>query len=117
VAIQLMGSRVVLSFTVSQSGRQAGRQAGRAVPQAVSHRFPTAVVRFEPRSCHVGTVVDSAAPGRFLLEYYGFPCHSFTPLITSQLSSSMNQGCYNAPINGYSNSALGYTPAPYINTK
>jgi hypothetical protein len=47
---------------------------GRAIAQAVSRRIPTSVPGFEPRSGHVGFVVDKVALGQVFSEYFGFPC-------------------------------------------
>jgi hypothetical protein len=44
---------------------------GRAIAQAVSRRLPTAA---EPRSGHVGFVVDKVALGQVFSEYFGFSC-------------------------------------------
>jgi hypothetical protein len=62
---------------------------GRAIAQAVSLRLPTTATRFEPRSGHVGFVVDKVALGHFFSEYFGFPCQfSFHRLLhTHHLSS------------------------------
>jgi hypothetical protein len=35
----------------------------------------------QPASGHVGFVVDEAALGQVLLEYFGFPCHLFHRLL------------------------------------
>jgi hypothetical protein len=67
---------------------------------------------FEPASSHVGSVVDIAAMGQVSFEHFGFPCHSFVPLIAPKSSPSIIQGCYNRLINGRSNSGLGSTQAP-----
>jgi hypothetical protein len=40
-------------------------------------------------SRHVGTVEDRAALGQVISQYFGFPCHSFIPLIPSQSSPSI----------------------------
>jgi hypothetical protein len=60
-----------------------------AIAQAVSRRIPRRRTRFEPRSGHVGFVVDKVALGRVFSEYFGFPCQfSFHRLLhTHQLSS------------------------------
>jgi hypothetical protein len=42
-------------------------------------------------------------------EYFGFPCHSFIPLIVPKSSSSIVQGCYIREIIGRSSSELGPT--------
>jgi hypothetical protein len=55
---------------------------------------------FEPRSSHVGFMVDEVALGHVFSEYVGFPCKfSFYPT-TPHSSSSIIQGCYNRPISG-----------------
>jgi hypothetical protein len=62
---------------------------GRAIAQRVSRRLPTAAARVDPRSGHVGSVVDTVALGQVLSEYFGFPCQcSFHRLLhTHHLSS------------------------------
>jgi hypothetical protein len=35
----------------------------------------------------MGSVVDRGALGQVFSEYFGFPCHSFIPLIAAHLSS------------------------------
>jgi hypothetical protein len=43
---------------------------------------------FEPRSGHVGFVVDKVALGQVFSEYFGFPCQfSFLGLLRTHLSS------------------------------
>jgi hypothetical protein len=56
---------------------------GRAIAQTVSRRLPNvAGGGFEPRSRHVGFVVDKVALGQVFLEYFGFPCQfSFQRLL------------------------------------
>jgi hypothetical protein len=51
--------------------------------------------------------VDRAALGQVSSQYFGFPCHSFSPPTASQSSPSIIQGWYNRPIND-----LGSTPGP-----
>jgi hypothetical protein len=67
---------------------------------------------FEPRSSHEGSMVDRAALRQVSSEFFGFPCHSFIPLIAPQSSPSIMQGWYNRPIYDRSNSGLGSTPVP-----
>jgi hypothetical protein len=43
--------------------------------------FPPWRSGFEPRSGHVGIVVDIAALGQVFSEYVGFPCQSFHRLL------------------------------------
>jgi hypothetical protein len=58
------------------------------IAQAVSRRLPTAAPRFDPRSGHVGFVVDKVALGQVSSEYFGFPCQfSFHRLPHTHLSS------------------------------
>jgi hypothetical protein len=71
--------------------------------------FPLRRPGFEPASSKVESVVDRAAVGRVSSEHFGFPSHSFIPLIVPQSSPSIIQGWYNKPINGRSNSRLGST--------
>jgi Zn-dependent M28 family amino/carboxypeptidase len=47
-------------------------RVGRAIAQAASRWLP----RFDPRSGHVGFVVDKVALGQVFSEYFGFPCRS-----------------------------------------
>jgi hypothetical protein len=61
---------------------------------------------FEPGSSHVRSVVDKPAPGEGFLRVLRFPL----PLIL--LIASIIQGGYNKPMNGWSNTGLGSTPAP-----
>jgi hypothetical protein len=58
---------------------------GRAISHAVSRRLP----RFEPRSGHVGFVMDKVVLRQAFSEYFGFPCQfSFHRLLhTHHLSS------------------------------
>jgi hypothetical protein len=49
---------------------------GRATAQAVSRWLPIAAAEFEPRSGHVGFVLDKVAQGQVFSEYFGFPCQS-----------------------------------------
>jgi hypothetical protein len=62
---------------------------GSAIAQAVSRRLPTAADRFEPRSSHVGFVVDKVALGQVFSEYFSSPCQfSYHRLLhTHHLSS------------------------------
>jgi hypothetical protein len=43
--------------------------------------FPLRRPRFEARSSHVESVGDRAALRQVFSKYFGFPCHSFIPLI------------------------------------
>jgi hypothetical protein len=54
---------------------------GRAVAQMFCRRLATAVAGFEPVSSHVGSVIDRKSLGLVFVEYFGFPCHLFIPLI------------------------------------
>jgi hypothetical protein len=45
-----------------------------AMGQAASRRLHTAATRFDPRSDHVGFVVDKVALRQVSSEYFGFPC-------------------------------------------
>jgi hypothetical protein len=47
---------------------------GRAIAQAVSRRLPTTAARVEPRSGHMGFVVDKVALGQIFSQYFRFPC-------------------------------------------
>jgi hypothetical protein len=70
--------------------------------------YPRRWPGFEPDSSHVGSVVERAALGQVFSEYFGFPCHSFSPLIAAQSSPSIMQGWYNRPIHFRSNSRLAF---------
>jgi hypothetical protein len=60
---------------------------GRTTAQAVSRWLPTAGAGFEPRSGHVGFVVDKVALGQVSSEYSGFPCQfPFHRLLHNHLS-------------------------------
>jgi hypothetical protein len=48
-------------------------EIGHAIFQAVSRSFPPRRPGFEPRSSHVGFVVDKVALGQVFSEYFGFP--------------------------------------------
>jgi hypothetical protein len=80
--------------------------------QLKSADFPLQEPGFQPGSSHVGTVVDRAALGQVFSEYFNFPCHSFIPLITPQLSPFVIQSWYKWPFSGHSTGRLGSTPAP-----
>jgi hypothetical protein len=61
----------------------------------------------------VGSVVDRAAEGKVSTEYFGYPCHSFIPLIVPQLSSpSIIRGWNNMPINDLSDGGLWFHSNP-----
>jgi hypothetical protein len=49
-------------------------RGGHAIAQAASHRLHTVRPEFEPRSGHVGFVVDKVALGQFFSKHFGFPC-------------------------------------------
>jgi hypothetical protein len=62
---------------------------GRAIAKAVSRRLPTTPAGFQPRSGHVGFVVDKVALGQVYSEYFGFPCQfSFHRLLHNHHLSS-----------------------------
>jgi hypothetical protein len=61
--------------------------------------------------------MERAALGQVFSEYFGFPCHSFIPLIGPQTLPSIVKGWGNRPILGLNISGFGSTPAPYINKK
>jgi hypothetical protein len=68
----------------------------RAIAQAVIRRLPTMAAEVEPRSGHVGFVVDRVALGQVFCEYFGFPCQfSFHGLLQNQ--TFINPGWYNRP--------------------
>jgi hypothetical protein len=72
---------------------------GRAIAQAVTRRLSTAVARFDPRSSHVGFVVDNVALGHVFFEYFGFPANSHST-DCSPHSSSIIRGWYTRPVSG-----------------
>jgi F420-0:gamma-glutamyl ligase-like protein len=47
---------------------------GCAIAQAISRRLPTAAARFEPRSGHVGFMLDKVALVQVFSEYFSFHC-------------------------------------------
>jgi hypothetical protein len=59
-------------------------------------------------------MVSRAALGQVSSKYFGFPCHSFNPLIPPQSSAPIIQGWYNRPINDHSNNGFDYIPAKKI---
>jgi hypothetical protein len=60
---------------------------GHAIAQAATG-FPLWWPKFNPRSGHVGFVVDIVALGQVLSEYFGFPCQfSFHKMLHTYLSS------------------------------
>jgi hypothetical protein len=60
--------------------------------------FPLRRPGFDPRSGHVGFVVDKAALGQFFSKYFGFPFQfSIHPLLHIS-SSSIIRGWYNRPV-------------------
>jgi hypothetical protein len=62
---------------------------GIATAQAVSSRLPTRRPGVEPRSGHLGFVVDKVALGQVFSEYFGFPCQfSFHRLLHNHHLSS-----------------------------
>jgi hypothetical protein len=86
----------------------------RAVPQAVARRLPTSAYRVHARVTSSGQV-DKVALGQVSSEYFGFPCHTFIPLIANDHLSS--RGSYDRPISGLINSGLGYPPTRYMNKR
>jgi hypothetical protein len=69
--------------------------------------FPRQQSGFEPRSSHVGSLVDRVALG--LLR---FPCHSFIPLIDPHSQPSIFQGWYKRPVSGLTK--LHFIPTDYV---
>jgi hypothetical protein len=71
---------------------QSGRHivwVGRAIAQPVSCRLPTSAARLEPRSGHVGFVLDKVALRLIFSEYFGLPCQfSFYRLLHTHHVSS-----------------------------
>jgi hypothetical protein len=54
----------------------------RAIAQSIVTGFPPHWPVFDPRSRHVGFLVNKVALGQILSEYLGFPCQfSFHPLL------------------------------------
>jgi hypothetical protein len=61
---------------------------GCANAEAVSCRLPTAADQFDPRSNHVGFVVDKVAFGQVSTEYFGFPYQfSYHQMLHAHISS------------------------------
>jgi hypothetical protein len=46
---------------------------------------------FDPRSCNMWLLVDKVALGQVFSEYFGFPCHSFHPVLSTSLSFGLGQ--------------------------
>jgi hypothetical protein len=67
-ASYLMGSRG--SFLAV---KRQGCESDHSFPSS-AEIFPPCWLEFEPRTHHVGFVVDKVALGQFLSEYLGFPC-------------------------------------------
>jgi hypothetical protein len=65
-----------LKFCVCGPTRVLGSIYGRAIAQAASRRLLPLRPGFDPRSGHVGFVVDKVALGQVFSEYFGFPCQS-----------------------------------------
>jgi hypothetical protein len=59
-----------------KSNRSNGHYIGRAIAKAVSRWLPPRRPGFDPRSDHVGFVVDKVTLGQVFSEYFGFPCQS-----------------------------------------
>jgi hypothetical protein len=65
-----------------------GRSSGRAIAQAVSRR-----PGFDPKSGHVGFMVDKMELGQVFSEYFGFPCQfSFHRLLHTHHHLSSEAG-------------------------
>jgi hypothetical protein len=88
------------------------RNNDEAIGQAVNRRLSIVAAWFEPRSDHVGFVVNRVVLGWVFSEYFGFPCQlSFHRLfhIHHHLSSgagTIGQSAANVP------SGLSHTPTP-----
>jgi hypothetical protein len=76
--------------------------------------FPQRRSEFEPKSCHVGFVVDKVDLGQVSSEYFGFSCQ-FSLHITH--SSSIFQGCYSRQLVADVPSGLSLTPPQEKNVK
>jgi hypothetical protein len=62
--------------------------AGRAIAHVVFAGFPLRRPGFDPRSSHVGFVVEKVALGQVSSEYFGFPYpFSFHQMLHTHLSS------------------------------
>jgi hypothetical protein len=71
----------------------SGGVLGRDIAQAVSLRLPTAAALVEPRSGHVGFVVDKVALWQVFSEYFSFPCQfSFHRLLHTHHHLSSGTG-------------------------
>jgi hypothetical protein len=71
---------------------------GDAIAQAVCPRLSTVQPGFDSEGSHVEFVVDRAVLKQLSFQYFGFPCHSSSPLIAPQPSPCIIQGWYNMPI-------------------
>jgi hypothetical protein len=67
---------------------------------------------FESRKCNMGSAEGRATLRNVssLPEYFGFPCHSFSPPTAPQPSFTIH-GSYYSQVRGLSNNGLGSTPA------
>jgi hypothetical protein len=64
--------------------------------------FPPRWPRFDPRSGHVGFIVDKVSLGQVFLLVLRFPLPILIPLTAPDLSSSITWGWYNRPNSGWS---------------
>jgi hypothetical protein len=74
--------------------------------------FPPRRFGFEPRSGHVGFVVDRVALGQVFSKYFGFPCQFSFPTTDPHSSSSIIQDWYNRTISGRRTKMDSVSPHP-----
>jgi hypothetical protein len=82
----LYSTRYLITHSLRGKGKDKSRD--RAIAQVVSRRHLTAAIWVDPRSDHVGFVVDKVALGLVFSEYFGFPFQLlFRRLLHTHLSS------------------------------
>jgi hypothetical protein len=75
---------------------------------AVSRRLLITATVVRARGKSNGSVLERAELRQIFSEYFSFPCQSFIPLTAPQSLRSVIRCWYNRPVNGRSNSGLGF---------
>jgi hypothetical protein len=91
----LLPSSVSASLTVTYSKSQPRyKVTDKTAPylRQLVAGFPPRRTGFEPRSDHVGFVVNEAALGQVFSEYFGFPCQAFHRLLHTNHHTSSGAG-------------------------
>jgi hypothetical protein len=104
-----IGQRNILVVVLGRTVRVPYFDMINSVQKTNVPKFP---LLLETRRSYVGSILDRAALGQVVSEYFGFSCHSAIPLIPSKSSPSMNQGWYNRSKYDCNNSDPGCTLAP-----